>query len=100
MSDGTDFSMGFHTFGIEWRADAIVWYVDGVPYHTETSANWYSDGAPGNGRAPVDQHFHLLVNVAVGGNFPGPPDGAATFPQEMLVDWVRVYGLPGGHPPD
>ncbi len=91
FSDDTDFSGGFHTFAIEWRADAILWYVDGVRYHTETSANWYSDGAPGNGRAPFDQHFHLLLNVAVGGRFPSPPDGSTAFPQEMLVDWVRVY---------
>ena len=100
LSDGTDFSRGFHTFEIEWTADAIAWYVDGVSYHAETSANWYSDGDPGNSRAPFDQPFHLLLNVALGGNFPGPPDGSATFPQEMLVDWVRVYGFPGGHPPD
>ena len=72
-------NLGGGTFAIEWEADAIRWYVDGVLYHTETSATWFSDGAAGNARAPFDQFFHFLLNVAVGGNFPGPPDGSATF---------------------
>ncbi|MCB9850013.1 MAG: family 16 glycosylhydrolase [Phycisphaerales bacterium] len=93
---GTDFSQGFHVFGIEWEPDEIRWYVDGNLYHTETSATWYSSGATGNPRAPFDQPFYFLLNVAVGGNWPGctqPGCITATFPQEMVIDWVRVYQI-------
>lgn len=91
LSDGTDFSDDFHVYTIDWEPDVIRWYVDGVVYHSESSADWYSTAAPGNDRAPFDTPFHLLLNCAVGGNFPGWPDASSTFPQEMLVDWVRVY---------
>ena len=51
------------------------------------------DGSPTTaaGNAPFDQPFHLILNVAVGGTWPGPPDDRTVFPQEMLVDYVRVY---------
>lgn len=83
----------FHTYGIEWEPDEIRWYFDGQHFHTETSASWYTDAAQGNPRAPFDQYFHFLLNVAVGGNWPGYPDQTSVFPQEMVVDWVRVYDL-------
>jgi beta-glucanase (GH16 family) len=94
---GANFADDFHTFTIEWEPDALRWYVDGVLYYTRTSAQWWSDNAPGNPRAPFDQPFHLLLNVAVGGNYPCPGGGAPCpldgtgYPAEMLVDWVRVY---------
>jgi beta-glucanase (GH16 family) len=44
-----------------------------------------------NQRAPFDTSFHMLLNLAVGGNWPGSPDGSTVFPAEMLVDYVRVY---------
>ena len=91
---GANFADAFHTFTLEWEPDALRWYVDGVLYHSLTSAQWWSDNAPGNPRAPFDEPFHLLLNVAVGGNYPCP-DGCALsgvgYPEEMLVDWVRVY---------
>ncbi len=90
-SDGTDYSQDFHVYTLEWEQDVMRWYVDGIHYNTETSSTWYSDNAPGNSRAPFDQYFHFLLNVAVGGNWPGYPDGSSVFPQEMSVDWVRVY---------
>jgi hypothetical protein len=93
LSDGTNFGNDFHEYAIEWAPDSIRWFVDDVPYHLETSATWYSDSAPGNDRAPFDSPFHFLLNVAVGGNWPGYPDGSSQFPQEMVVDWVRVYSL-------
>lgn len=92
---GGDFTT-FHIYSIEWEPDEIRWYVDDQHFHTETSATWYTDAAPGNPRAPFDQYFHFLLNVAVGGNWPGYPDGSSVFPQEMTVDWVRVYDL--GYP--
>ena len=82
-----DFSTGFHTFTMEWEEDEFRWYVDGTHYHTETA--WYSSAAAYP--APFNQQFHLLLNVAVGGNWPGDPDGTTVFPQRMEVDYVRVY---------
>ena len=77
----------FHTYAVEWDADEIRWYVDDVLYSMRN--NWFSSG--GSFPAPFDQNFYILLNVAVGGNFPGNPDGTATFPVTMDVDWVRVY---------
>ena len=90
-ANGDDFSDGFRVYAIEWDPDVIRWYVDDLLYHAEFSANWFSSGAPGDPRAPFDTPFHLLLNVAVGGNFPGPPNGGVGFPTEMVVDYVRIY---------
>jgi beta-glucanase (GH16 family) len=92
-SPGGSFGDDFHVYRLEWRADEMRWFIDGVHYLTLTSNDWYSDAAPGNNQAPFDNPFHFLLNVAVGGNWPGPPNASTPFPQEMLVDWVRVYGL-------
>ncbi len=46
--------------------------------------------------APFDKPFYVVINLAVGGKFGGNPDGTTTFPQEMLVDYVRVYDRDGG----
>lgn len=89
----------FHEYAIEWEADEIRWYVDGVHYQTQTSAGWYNYvwGGQDHGfvvatdRAPFDERFHLLLNVAVGGDWPGAPDSGWDEDREMLVDYVRVY---------
>ena len=85
----TNFSDAFHTYRIDWEPTVIRWYVDGNLYHTVTSSRWWSGG--GGGLAPFDKRFHILLNVAVGGNWPGNPDGSSVFPQQMVVDWIRVY---------
>lgn len=77
----------FHTYAIEWDATEIRWYVDDVLYAMRNT--WYSTG--GAFPAPFDQPFYLLINVAVGGNWPGAPDAGTVFPVTMEVDWVRVY---------
>jgi beta-glucanase (GH16 family) len=97
-SDGTDFSQDFHVYTLEWQPDQMNWYVDDHLYFAATSSDWHSDGAPANPRAPFDQRFHFLLNVAVGGDWPGPPDGSTVFPQELVVDWVRVYDSVGQRP--
>lgn len=79
------FNDAFHTFAIEWEPGVIRWYVDDYLYCTKTSA----DVAPYNW--PFNQRFHLLLNLAVGGNWPGNPDATTVFPQTMEVDYVRVY---------
>ncbi len=91
LNDGTNYANDFHVFRIDWNPDVIRWYVDDVNYHAETSGTWFSANAPGIVRAPFNQAFHFILNVAVGGNWPGPPNGSTSFPQEMQLDWIRVY---------
>jgi beta-glucanase (GH16 family) len=82
---------GFHVYAVEWEPDAIRWYVDGVEYYARSSRDWYSDAASWNQRAPFDEPFHVLLNLAVGGNWPGNPDGSTLLPAELVVDYVRVF---------
>ena len=86
-----DFSQAFHVYAIQWEANQIRWYVDGV--NTFSTSSWSSTGGPYP--APFDQLFHILLNVAVGGAAPTPGQGTV-LPQEMLVDYVRVYQAQGG----
>ena len=82
-----NFSDDFHLFTLEWEPNEFRWYVDGI--HYQTQSEWYSKN--GDYPAPFNQYFHLLVNVAVGGNWPGNPDNSTIFPQRMTIDYVRVY---------
>jgi beta-glucanase (GH16 family) len=81
------FADDFHVFRLDWETNAMRWYVDDRLYQTQT--NWQSraDSFP----APFDQRFHLILNLAVGGNWPGNPNATTTFPQAMSIDYVRVY---------
>lgn len=81
------FDQDFYVFALEWEEGEIRWYVNNVLYRTETE--WFSTG--GEYPAPFDHDFHMILNVAVGGNLPGPPDATTPFPQTMEVDYVRVY---------
>jgi beta-glucanase (GH16 family) len=79
----------FHIFAVSWQPNEIRWYVDGRLYHRVTP------GDLPQGTAWVYDHpFFLLLNVAVGGGWPGDPDTSTTFPQTMVVDYVRVYRDP------
>lgn len=75
---GPDFSKDFHTFGVTWSPDAIVWTVDGVERFRST-------------KAVPHQPMFLMVNLAVGGDWPGSPDEHTKFPASFDVDWVRVW---------
>ena len=88
LQSGGAFSDDFHTFAIEWRPDAITFFVDDVGYQSISPAS-----LPPGGRWVFNQPFFLLLNVAVGGNYPGAPDSTTTFPQEMVVDYVRYVPL-------
>ena len=88
------FSEDFHTYAIEWDPQEIRWYVDGRLYSTQT--DWMTTNAPYP--APFNQEFYLVLNVAVGGDWPGPPDQTSTFPQAMKIDWVRVYQRDNEYP--
>jgi beta-glucanase (GH16 family) len=78
------FDNDFHVFGIEWDENYINYYVDDVLYNQITP-----DSVPGEW--VYNHSFYLILNMAVGGNFPGSPNSATVFPQTMLVDYVRVY---------
>ncbi|RLD70683.1 MAG: hypothetical protein DRI98_07290, partial [Bacteroidetes bacterium] len=79
----------FHTFALEWEEGKLRWYVDGELFQSLGTGMWYSSSAPYP--APFNKRFHLLINLAVGGNWPGNPDGSTVFPQDLVVDYVRVY---------
>lgn len=88
LAQGT-FAQEFHDYALEWTDSAIRWYIDGYLYGTKTRSDLAGQ------RWPFDQKFHLLLNLAVGGNLPGNPDGTTTFPQTFEVDYVRIYDLTG-----
>ena len=83
------FADDFHVFAIEWDADSIRWYVDDVRYQTFTPRNL-------PGRWVYEHPFFIILNVAVGGYWPGSPDSTTVLPQTMRVDYVRVYERSGG----
>jgi beta-glucanase (GH16 family) len=83
-------SDGFHDIVLEWKENEIKWFIDGYLYATKT--NFDLNGHPW----PFDQKFHLLLNLAVGGNWPGNPNSSTVFPQTYEVDYVRVFDLVGG----
>lgn len=89
---GARFDEAYHVFAVDWRPGRIDWRLDGQIYHTLTPADlpagapWVFDG----------QTCFLLLNLAVGGIWPGYPDATTVFPQEMRIDYVRVYPAASG----
>jgi len=79
------FSDDFHLFAVEWQPELIRFYVDSSSYGS------FDTRSPVGGSWVFDHPFFILLNVAVGGDWPGPPDASTKFPQSMLVDYVRVY---------
>lgn len=92
-------SDSFHVYSTEWEEGEIRWYIDGKHYQTQSADGWYNYIWQGqdigfevaNPLAPFDQAFFLIMNVAIGGNWPGDPDRNWSQNREMLVDYVRVY---------
>jgi len=84
-SIGEDFSERFHVFSIQWKQGIIYWYLDDILYYSISSKQM--EGQP----YPFNDQFFFLLNVAVGGNWPGRPDATTVFPQQMVVDYVRVF---------
>ena len=89
---GTTYADDFHIFTVEWEPDAIRWYVDDTLFHTANK--WFTSVKDAPFPAPFDQNFYLIVNIAVGGTWPGSPDETSVFPQMLYVDYVRVYQHP------
>ena len=93
LPSGVTYADDFHTFAVEWEPDEIRWYVDDTLFHS--ASEWFTSGRKdAKFPAPYDQDFHLLLNVAVGGTWPGSPDETSVFPQSMIVEYVRVYQHP------
>lgn len=84
--DGGSFADDFHVYAIDWEPGSITWSVDGIEYNTITPDDVSGDWV-------FDQEFFMILNVAVGGEWPGYPDETTEFPQEMVVDYVRVYDM-------
>lgn len=93
LPGGQKYSDDFHTFAAEWEPGVVRFYVDDTLYETQTQASVSSGGT-----WEFDHPFFLVVNVAVGGVWPGDPDGTTVFPQTLAVDWVRVYARSSGDP--
>lgn len=86
LPGGAAFADDFHVFAAEWETNRIRWYVDGQLYFTATPAS-----LPDGKTWVFTQPQFLLLNLAVGGHWPGNPNAATTFPQRLIVDYVRVY---------
>jgi len=83
---GQKYSDDFHVYAVEWEPGTVRFYVDANNYATFTQSQW-----PAGGQWVFDHPFFIILNVAIGGNWPGSPDATTQFPQQMLVDYVRVY---------
>ncbi len=87
FNSSSSLSAGFHTFAISRTGSSIKWYVDRVQYAEANIAGGI------NSTSEFQAPFFVILNVAVGGNFVGSPDGSTVFPQQLQVDWVRVWGV-------
>ncbi len=85
---GSTFDGDYHVFAIEWTTNKIVYSVDGNAYQTLTPAS-----LPAGTSWVFDHPFHVILNLAVGGNYVGAPDASTVFPATVLVDYVRVYSV-------
>ncbi len=82
----TNVDTEFHVYSIIWDKDMISFFIDDVQYFL------FENDQQGNYKTwPFDQRFHLLINIAVGGDWPGNPNNSTNFPRTMLIDYVRVY---------
>lgn len=84
LPSGT-FSDQFHVFTLVWEKDQISWYVDNEWFKT------FSTSDPNVNLYPFNSPFYFIMNVAVGGNWPDDPDETTEFPQEMVIDYIRVF---------
>lgn len=86
LGGGTAFADDFHVFAVEWETNRIRWFMDGQQYFTATPAS-----LPGGSQWVFTQPQFILLNLAVGGNWPGSPNASTVFPQRLTVDYARVY---------
>ncbi|MCL1139532.1 glycoside hydrolase family 16 protein [Shewanella pneumatophori] len=101
LPNGQSPAAGFHLYALEWQPDEIRWYVDNIHYATQTSKTWFTkiiikeQHVLAKQDAPFNKRFHLLLNLAVGGDWAENANDKGVdleaFPQTLLVDYVRVY---------
>lgn len=77
----------FHIFAVDWTPTQIQFSLDGHVYGVTTKS-----AVSKAGNWAFDQPFYLLINLAIGGDWPGSPTAKTTWPQRYIIDWVRVYG--------
>lgn len=82
-----DLSQGFHTYGLLWEPNKLVWYLDGLPTYTITNHN-----------AIPDKPMYLILNLAVGGTWPGVPNNSTPFPSSLAAHFIRVWKYIGPAP--
>ncbi|GHO42416.1 discoidin domain-containing protein [Ktedonospora formicarum] len=87
LANNADFASGFHVFALDWDGSHMTFSVDGNAFFTIQKSNVEATRGPW----VYDHPFFIILNNAVGGDWPGAPDGTTTFPQQMAVDYVRVY---------
>ncbi len=75
----------FHLYSLVWEENKIQWLMDDEVYSTVTKADL------GENIYPFNEEFYMIINLAVGGNWPGNPDSSTKFPQDLIVDYVRVF---------
>jgi len=78
------FSDSFHVFSLKWESDKLSFLIDDITYFSANKSQV-------NGAYPFDKPFFFIMNLAVGGNWPGNPNATTIFPQRMVVDYVRVF---------
>src|SRR6516162_6889636 len=86
LPGGPKFSDDFHVFTVEWEPNVVRFYTDEYLYATFVPAQ-----LPAGKKWVFDHPFYIILNLAVGGDWPGAPDSTTEFPQQMWVDYVRVY---------
>lgn len=92
LPKGAKFSSGFHIFGMLWSSRRVQFYVDDP---ANVYATFVPASLPPGAKWPFDKgKFFIILNLALGGDWPGPPDRFTKFPAQMLVDYVRVWQLP------
>lgn len=89
LPGGASFADDFHVFAVDWSPEKITWSVDGTTYQTRTPADL------GGRKWVYDHPFFLILNLAVGGDWPGSPNAGTAFPQTMTIDYVRVSASGG-----
>jgi beta-glucanase (GH16 family) len=77
FNNGTNTSTGFHTYGFAWTPTTCTWYVDGVATQTQVNR--------------CNQPMYMLINLAIGGSWPGDVNGSTTWPEQMKIDYMHVY---------
>jgi beta-glucanase (GH16 family) len=92
LPGGAAFADAYHTFAVDWAPDSITWSVDGNVYQHRTPADI------GGNQWVFNKPFFLILNLAVGGYWPGDPDGSTAFPARLLVDYVKVTTGTGTQP--